>query len=62
MIQPTHKRCKSRIQDEEGVVTNYGSINAAKRMSRKIGLGKIENVSKLGNITREVNLYEPVRH
>jgi hypothetical protein len=61
MIIPTHKRCGSRIQDEEGVVTEYVSINAAKRASRSIGLGKIVTVPKLGNITRTVQIGFPHR-
>jgi hypothetical protein len=58
MIKATHKRCKNRIQDEEGVVTNHSSINAAKRASRQLGLGKIENVSTLSNITRIIDQYK----
>lgn len=58
MIEATHKRCKHRIQDPDGTVRDYGSINAAKRESRSIGLGKIENVLKLMNITKTLVMYK----
>ena len=61
MIAITHLRCKNRIQAEAGVVTEYASINAAKRASREIGLGKIENVNKLNNITRTTQVGFPHR-
>ena len=59
MIIVTHKRCGRRIQDEEGVVTEHPSINAAKRASRKLGLGRIVTVENLHNIKRVLQVGLP---
>jgi hypothetical protein len=62
MIEPTHNRCGRLIQEipgegQKGDVHDYGSINAAKRESRKIGLGKIRTVPKLHDIGTVVIKY-----
>jgi len=58
MIEPTHKRCKHRIQDSDGHVKEFASINAAKRESRKLGLGAVRVVEKLHNITGTSVMYK----
>lgn len=58
MIEPTHKRCGHRIQDSEGHVREFASINAAKRESRKMGLGAVSNVPKLHGITGTTRMYK----
>jgi hypothetical protein len=50
-MKPEYKRCSNRIQDSDGRVKEFASINAAKRESRKLGLGNIAVVAKLHNVT-----------
>jgi hypothetical protein len=58
MIESTHKRCGHRIQDEQGNVAEYASINAAKRESRKLGLGTVSVVARLHNIGRVTRMFK----
>lgn len=51
MTEPAYKRCGNRIQDADGRVKEFHSINAAKRESRRLGLGAVSNVPKLHDVT-----------